>query len=213
MNYSRRIGRRIIGGLVFFGLLLFLLSLPMTAMATDTAPGSILDKTYTQQAEAEQKAGPVSTGDLLIRLVGTLVLVGISGWVVVKLWKRKQQTAGQGNWLAVLDQVSLAPNKNLFVTDIAGKVFVIGVTDHSIQPIMEITDGQVIDALRQVQEENQSSPPAPFGLDFINGLLGRGKGHSDREPSFHAEMTKQIQRLNALRTGKVEPDREGEDKL
>ncbi|MZP30545.1 hypothetical protein GTO91_12560 [Heliobacterium undosum] len=213
MNYSRRIGRRIIGGLVFFGLLLFLLSLPVVATAAEAAPGSILDQTYTQRSETEQKPGPVSTGDLLIRLFGTLFLVGITGWVVVKFWKRKQQTAGQGNWMAVLDQVSLAPNKNLFVTDIAGKVFVIGVTDHSIQPIMEITDAQVIEALRQVQEEDRQAPPAALGLDFLSGLLGKGNRQSDSEPSFHAEMTKQIQRLNALRERRREPDREGEDKL
>ncbi|WP_187147771.1 FliO/MopB family protein [Heliomicrobium modesticaldum] len=212
MNYSRRIGRRIIGGLVFFGILSFLLSLPVVLTAADAAPGSILDQTYTQRIETEQKRGPVSTGDLLIRLFGTLFLVGITGWVVVKFWKKKQQTAGQGNWMAVLDQVSLAPNKNLVVTDIAGKIFVIGVTDHSVQPIMEITDAQVIEALRQVQKEERQAPTA-WGIDLLSGLLGKSNRQSDPVPSFHAEMTKQIQRLHALRERRREPDREGEDKL
>ncbi|MBC9783427.1 flagellar biosynthetic protein FliO [Heliobacterium chlorum] len=217
MNVYRRIGRRMLGGLAFFGLLFALLSTPYLALADDANNGDIQHKEYgPQSVAASDKSGTMpGTGDLLLRLFLTLVVLGGVGWGVVRFWKRSFQVPSRGNWLAVLDQVSLGPNKNIYVTEIAGKVFVIGATDHAIQPIMEITDENMIDSIRQSQTEAQQKSLLEEVLGLIKKTTGKERSEAS-EQSFHLEMMQQIDKLNRLRREQFpnqDGNREGENRL
>ncbi|WP_093689439.1 flagellar biosynthetic protein FliO [Sporolituus thermophilus] len=65
----------------------------------------------------------------------------------------------------ILATLPLGPGKAVYVVDIAGKVLVLGVTDHSINLLQEITSAEDIEKLR--------SRPGVAGSDGFNLVLRR----------------------------------------
>lgn len=220
MNVCQRFGRRVIGGLVFFGCILLFLIITIPGFAVQEGTGSSFqDRPYPPPGNFEENSGNIpGTGDLVIRLVITLGILGTAGWAVVRFWKRGGDSAYNGSWLSLVDQVSLGPNKNIYITEIAGRVFVIGVTDHSIQPIMEITDATLIEQIRTTKSKKTEKFSIPGFSSLFRGLNNHFEfdGSNKREHSFHDEMRRQLERLDTIRTGesrKIDGKREGEEWL
>lgn len=73
--------------------------------------------------------------------------------VVLAYWATRfvggQISAGNLNNSKILDQLPVSPKHSVCVVDMAGRVFVIGIADHSVNLLAEITDEEEIDRLRR----------------------------------------------------------------
>jgi len=117
-----------------------------------------------QQPEAYPLPG---IGSLLLRFVISLAAVIVLAFLVIKFFQRKLFVFRSGSWIRVLDQVAVGPNKGLLLVEIAGKVYVLGVTEHNITRLLEINDPEEVAAL--LAEESSSvmgSFPRKHWLSF-----------------------------------------------
>lgn len=148
---------------------------PPDAVATTTADRLAVDETTlrfnpdTEAAGNPATAGTASNLWLFVRMVLVLAIVclGIYG-LIVFLRKNSTASAASDPWLKSVASIPLPAGKSVQVVTIGGKAFLIGVTDHAVNLLCELTDQEMIDAMN-LDADRQSAIP---GTDFA-ALLGR----------------------------------------
>lgn len=149
------------------------------------------------QSVEPQVAQPPSMFWLFIRLVISLaIIVGLT-YLTVKVMRRKLTYSSAGEFIKVLDQHAFAMNKGVYITEVAGRVYVLGVTDHNINILSEVSDVQVIEELRGRAEERLNEPVIPPGLleKFLPQMKNRAQNQT---PSFGTHIQEQIKKLHSL---------------
>ena len=73
--------------------------------------------------------------------------------------------------IRILSTVSLGTNKFIQIVDVAGKIFLLGVTDNNINLLTEIKDKEEIDRIRLLSSRSTNVQGATF-QDFISGQIG-----------------------------------------
>lgn len=106
----------------------------------------------------------------------TLLVLGIlvgGFYYFFRFVSRKTGMApGSGNAVQVLSLVPLGQNRFLQIIDLAGRVLVLGVTEHAINLITEIKDKDEIDRIRL--SGPRSTPMQPGGFqEFLTRQIGR----------------------------------------
>ncbi len=124
-------------------------------------------------------------GALLLRFVISLAAVLVLAFLMIRFFQRKLFVLGSGSWIRVLDQVTVGPNRGLLLVEIAGKVYVLGVTEHNITRLLEITDPEDVAALLA---ESSSSVTASFPRKNWFSLL---------EKNFHQVLLKKEQSFDS----------------
>jgi flagellar biosynthetic protein FliO len=81
-----------------------------------------------------------SMGSTLLRLILSLLIVVVLAFLLIKFFQRQMPFTRSGRWMRVLDQMVIGQNRALLLTEIAGKIYVLGITDHNITKILEIDD-------------------------------------------------------------------------
>ena len=83
---------------------------------------------------------PINMGAMLLQLVISLVVVIGLALILIKFLQRNTLLSRQSAWARIVDQVYVGPNKMLVLAEIFGKVYVLGVTDHSITTLLGEND-------------------------------------------------------------------------
>ena len=83
---------------------------------------------------------PPSMGSTLLRLVLSLLIIIVLIFLLVKFFQRQMPFTRSGRWMRILDQVVIGQNRALILAEIAGKIYVLGITDHNITKLLEIDD-------------------------------------------------------------------------
>ena len=76
-------------------------------------------------------------------LITFAFVIGLA-YLASKFLGRKMSSLHRNNDNKILTAVSLGPNKSVCVVEIAGKVFVLGVTDHAINLLQELSSDEEI---------------------------------------------------------------------
>jgi len=134
---------------------------------------------------------PLST---TLRILSSLAIVillvfGLS-WLI-----QRRGPLGSPSMGRLLGAFPLDARRHLYVVDILGKVLVLGITEHHISILSEITDKSVLDGLRV----NADKPSTP-GLENIFSFLSRNKTGTSapgQEEPFGAEnLSEHTRRAN-----------------
>jgi len=144
-----------------------------------------------------QVAPPPSMFWLFIKLIISLaVIVGLT-YLTVRVVRRNLTYSSAGEFIRVLDQHAFAMNKGVYITEVAGRVYVMGVTDHNINILSEIDDPQAIAGLRSKAEERMNEPVLPPGI--FEKILPHLKNRAmSQPPSFGTHIQEQIKKLHSL---------------
>lgn len=107
-----------------------------------------------------------------------------------------------GNIAQVLSLIPVGQNKFIQIIDLAGKVLVLGVTDHAINLIMEIKDRDEIDRIRLAGSKVAAVRPGGF-QEFLTGqvkkFLRRGENTRGEYRQYaHRDDDAEIDRLDYL---------------
>ncbi len=129
-------------------------------------------------------------------LTSLAVVVGIflaTSWLL-----QNKARLGSASFGKILGILPLDNRRFLCLVDVMGKVLVIGVTEHHISLLTEITDKAMIDGLR-LQMQNSSIP----GLERIFGFLRKNPDNKDQEipevsDSFARHTQKAQQQLKSI---------------
>jgi len=109
----------------------------------------------------------LSTVAYLFSVAFTFALViGLAYFTSRFLGQRMGKTAVAGDNKIVFT-LPLGPNRGVSVAEIAGKYLILGVTEHNINLLQEITDPEQIENLRTL---NQQLPAVPFDAVFQRHL-------------------------------------------
>lgn len=147
---------------------------------------------------------------LFIKMVFSLIIIAGLAYIMVRVLKKNLQPPSVGQWVNVIDQYPLGNNKGVFLAEIAGKAYILGVTDHNINILGEFEDQErLIEIKRQVEARNQL-PPAAQNLwsALVNFISKSGR----KTPGdFHTHILKQIQRLQNISKSPSDTHRKDDD--
>lgn len=115
--------------------------------------------------QSDQQTSFVSVA---FRFVGILVLMLGGFYLFVRYVRGKGGVTGGGSDLVqVIASVPLIQGRFLQVVDMAGRLLVLGVSEHSVTLLSEVEDARTADRIRLWQSQNRSMP------DAARGALGR----------------------------------------
>jgi len=146
----------------------------------------------------EPQASPMpSMAVLFIKLVLSLLIIVGLAYLTMRFLRKSMKVSSRGETISVLDQYAFSMNKGIYITQIAGKVYVLGVTDQNISLISEITDEEVIGEMIEKAKAREAEGVIPPGiLDQI--MPSRLNLPGSRQKSFNEHIKKQIQRLQSI---------------
>ncbi len=136
----------------------------------------------------------LSTVAYTVTLLATFAVVIFLAYFTSRFLGQRLGRFSQAGDNRVLVSLPLGPSRGVFVADVAGKVLVLGVTDHNVNFLQEITDPAMIERLRAA---SPAGPPSQFDAAFerqlsslqqmshrfpgVFGRYGRVGNESDRE--------------------------------
>jgi flagellar protein FliO/FliZ len=147
--------------------------------------------------------------NLFFKLIISLVIIAGLSYLMMKLLRKNMKALSGGVAINVLDQYSFSFNKSIYITQIVGKVYVLGVTENNINMITEITDQEAIDEILERARERELEPVIPPSiLERIlpNSLLQPESRHQ----SFSKHIQKQIKKLQSVVEHRGKNSREDE---
>ena len=97
-----------------------------------------------------------STLAYVISLIAVFAIVLVMAYVFARLIGGKLNARMSGQTSKVLENLPLGPNRSVCIVEMAGRVFLLGVTDSSINLLTEITDEEEIERLRAAAREISS---------------------------------------------------------
>jgi flagellar protein FliO/FliZ len=178
MKGNNRFILLVIFSLAVFSLILTLSSLQISlAIAQTSAPANnnVQENNVPGQNFVEEDFRPQieeeSASWLIIKTIFVLGLFIGGFYFFYKFVTQKSglNLSGQ-EAIRILSTVSLGTNKFIQIVDVAGKIFLLGVTDNNINLLTEIKDREEIDRIRLLS----STPPVRGSTfqDFITGQVG-----------------------------------------
>jgi len=168
-----------IGFIIFavFSFILILSSLPISpAVAQGAAPAnnSAAENNVPGQNFVEDDFRPqIEEESAAWLIIKTIFVLGLFVGGFYYFYKFVRQKSGLNltgqEAIRILSTVSLGANKFIQIVDVAGKVFLLGVTDNNINLLTEVKDRDEIDRIRLL---SSSSTPAQ-GVSFQEFLIER----------------------------------------
>ena len=174
------------GSMSFIILLVFLLTLILSSMSAmnvyaqdASAPAknssaennNVPGQTFTEE-DFKPQIEEESASWLIIK---TMLVLGLFIGGFYYFYKFVAQKSGINlsgqEAILILSTVSLGTNKFIQIVDVAGKIFLLGVTDNNINLLTEIKDKEEIDRIRLLSSRSTRVQGATF-QDFITGQIG-----------------------------------------
>ena len=165
-----------------------------STLSTESAGGS------SSSARAYSPAGAV------LRLVVVLILLCVACFFIIRfLRKNPRAVAASDPFLKMTASLSLEQGKSVAVVTLGGRAFLLGVADHSVSLIAEITDAELIDQMNLSSSVN--SPVKKSFAEVLIDLMPKSRKEGDASSSYSsAEETAAFirQRRESLRAKEEE---------
>lgn len=137
----------------------FLVLLLVIILTTGQAYGQEQNADYLKYQEPQTSSASIfSTLAYIVTLLFTFAAVIGLAYLASRILGRKLGIATGHVSSRILTTIPLGTNRSLQVVDIAGKVLILGVTDHTVTLVQEINDIEEIQKLRN-NTDGSSSPP------------------------------------------------------
>jgi len=133
-------------------------------------------------ASATTATEPFSWAGLIGMIVVFLIILVVALWLMKRLNRFSVRNI-QSPWVRVLDRQVLNGQQTLFLVEIAGKIQVLGGTDHHITKVAEIDD---LDVAAEILEEIARQPQEKMDR-WMSGIWKRLRRKQKNE-SFSAEL-------------------------
>lgn len=136
---------------------------------------------------------------LFFKLVVSLVIITGLAYLVMRLMRKNMRVLSRTENIKVLDHYAFSLNKGIYITQIAGQVCVLGVTDHNISLITEINDKDLAEQLILQAKEKEEEPVIPAGV--LDRIVPKMRRSVSGKSTFNTHIQNQIKKLQSM----VEP--------
>ena len=184
--------------------LIILLTLIMLHIAILPAVAADMDKLNQELDSQPQEADKPNLVVEFFKLLVALVLIVAAAWSIIKLFSHQATARMQGTWLHVVDEVTLGQNKGIILCEVGEKIFAVGVTDHNISVLFEVTHPKLLEEI-SIEMDSRPTNPSPSGLQFMwDNLSSRwGRALPRRSPEsqrtdFQSLMEEQVKRIQNI---------------
>lgn len=150
-------------------------------------PNSIESQPYNPSVTAPAAVEPFSWAGLLGTILVFLIILLVSLWMIKKL-NRFSVRNMQSPWVRVLDRQVLNGQQVLYLVEIAGRIQVLGGTDHHITKVEEINDPEVA---AEILEEIANRPEEKMDR-LMTGIWKKLK-RKKRTDDFSSELERLIE--------------------
>ncbi|MHB8170466.1 MAG: FliO/MopB family protein [Thermincolia bacterium] len=204
--------------LILMCVMVFLLFATITPLWQDmawAAPNENIESKAYQSGDLnyEVPAGEYSIVSSIVQILISLLVIGGLAYLTTKFMKNNLHWRSQGEWIKIYEQQSLGLNKGLFITEVAGKVYVLGVTETAITVISEITDRELIEDMQiTFMEKQQLQAVNPGLVQWLAKLLGNKSGSNVTEQgNFKTHIQDQVKKLQELSKGSGGKGNQGDE--
>lgn len=150
-------------------------------------PNTIESQPYIPSETAPTAIEPFSWGGMIGTIIVFLIILLVSLWMIKKL-NRFSVRNMQSPWVRVLDRQVLNGQQVLYLVEIAGKIQVLGGTDHHITKVGEINNPEVA---AEILEEIAGRPEEKMDR-FMTGIWKKLK-RKKRTDDFSLELDRLIE--------------------
>lgn len=130
---------------------------------------------------------PFSWAGLIGTVIVFLIILSIAFWLIKRL-NRYSVRNMDSPWARVLDRQVLYGNQVLYLVEIAGKIQILGVTDHHISKVEEINDP---DIAAEILEEIAHKPEEKLDK-FMSGIFNKLNPKKKRD-TFSSELERLLE--------------------
>ena len=184
--------------------LIILLVLIMLQIAVLPVLAADMDKLNQELDSQPQEADKPNLVVEFIKLLIVLVLIVAAAWSIIKLFSRQATSRMQGTWLHVVDEVTLGQNKGIILCEVGEKVFAVGVTDHNIAVLFEVTHPKLLEEI-SIEMDSKPINPSSAGLPLLwNSLSSRWRTAvprrlpENKRTDFQTLMEEQVKRIQSI---------------
>lgn len=152
--------------------------------------GSIENQPYNPEISAPVAAAePFSWAGLIVIVITFLLILFAAFWLIKKLNRYSLRTL-ESPWARVIDRQVLSGQQSLYLVEIAGKLQILGVSDHHIIKVAEINDP---DVAAEILEEIATRPEekADRFFETIRKTMRKRK-HKD---AFSTELKRSLEEV------------------
>ena len=167
---------RIVAGLVF----VMVCGLPGILFAAET-PAAPVAPGYLQYQDPAAKTAASSWGTVAYVLSLFVLFIGVIflAYLTSRFLAVKMGAMGQSSGSAIHTTLALGPNRNIHLVEMAGRFFVVGATEQSIQLLFEIDSAEQIAAIR-----NSTQIARPSFEEALGSQISALKQIRDRFPGM-----------------------------
>jgi flagellar protein FliO/FliZ len=116
---------------------------PETTQSIETQP-------YAPSLPETQIQDNFSWAGIISTIIVFIMILSIVFWMIQRLSRKGLQSVDT-SWIRVLDRQTLSPQHNLYLVEVAGRIHILGSTDHQISQIATIDDTrQVSEILEEI---------------------------------------------------------------
>jgi len=174
-------------------LLMVITIIILTAVVLPAVGQGTKDELNLRYDDPQPSNNPSMLGQLVQVVISLSLILGLA-LVLIRVFGRRATRMTAAGWMNVIDQVALAPNKGLYLTKIAGKYYVLGVTDHQITKVTEVDNPEFLPEF----EPPLNGTGLPEWNWWKRLLLRLGRGKDPNRQEFHTVMEGQLERLRDL---------------
>lgn len=139
-------------------LLLFSCSYSVLVLAAEPAPAPATQPGYLQYQEPASTGGStLGTMAYVFSLVVLFLGVILLAYFVSRFIATKMGGIGQSAGSSIHMTLALGPNRNIHLVEMAGRFFVVGATEQSIQLLFEINSPEQIELIRDSASQTKPS--------------------------------------------------------
>lgn len=139
---------------------------------------------------------------LFLRMILMLALVIVAIYAIMRFMKKSAKPAANDDpFLRFVSSVQLSPGKSVQVVTLLDHAYIIGVTDHSVNLIGEVTDKELVDSMNLYADKQQKTQKPRNFNDILsifmpNGPKENGNVFKDTAQKASDLLKKQRNRLH-----------------
>jgi len=153
---------------IAFAIATTLLALPARLAYADGPPAPTSGGYYLRDYQELTQSAPQQpwyslTFDLVVKLGLVIGLIYLTMWALKRFVLGPQARTGHAKLtgrLEVLDTTHLAPNRTVYLVEVADRVLVLGATQTTLATLAEIKEPGAIDLLKAAPAEDAPAPPS-----------------------------------------------------
>lgn len=137
-----------------------------------------------------------------MKLVMVLALIVGAAWSIIRLFSRQITSRMQGTWLHVVDEVTLGQNRGILLCEVGERIYAVGVTDHNISVLFEVTHPKLLEEISLGLENERSRPSTDawqnLGSQIKSRLNKVAPYRQTQKVDFHSLMEEQVKRIQNI---------------